>query len=132
MLGLGERSGSDRVPDRAAVVIKPVSTHSLSKTGIFAEKAGDFRRFPPPPRRIGGPETKANARKARISGPFSRLLGSLVERRNGWLGREDSNLRMGESKSPALPLGDAPIDCLESGGADLARIPLATPVYRGS
>jgi hypothetical protein len=26
-----------------------------------------------------------------------------------WLGREDSNLRMAESKSAALPLGDAPI-----------------------
>jgi hypothetical protein len=25
-----------------------------------------------------------------------------------WLGREDSNLRMTESKSVALPLGDAP------------------------
>lgn len=31
-------------------------------------------------------------------------------RPTAWLGREDSNLRMGESKSPALPLGDAPID----------------------
>ena len=28
---------------------------------------------------------------------------------DGWLGREDSNLRMPESKSGALPLGDAPI-----------------------
>jgi hypothetical protein len=28
--------------------------------------------------------------------------------RNNWLGREDSNLRMAESKSAALPLGDAP------------------------
>jgi hypothetical protein len=27
---------------------------------------------------------------------------------NGWLGREGSNLRMPESKSGALPLGDAP------------------------
>src|ERR1019366_1995276 len=27
---------------------------------------------------------------------------------NAWLGREDSNLRMAESKSAALPLGDAP------------------------
>ena len=27
----------------------------------------------------------------------------------GWLGRKDSNLRMPESKSGALPLGDAPI-----------------------
>ncbi len=28
--------------------------------------------------------------------------------RTGWLGREDSNLRMAESKSAALPLGYAP------------------------
>jgi Transposase len=39
---------------RAAVVIKPVSARSLSKTGIFAEKAGDFRRFPPQPRGASG------------------------------------------------------------------------------
>ena len=32
---------------RAAVVIKPVSADSLRKTGIFADKAGDFRPFPP-------------------------------------------------------------------------------------
>ena len=30
------------------------------------------------------------------------------ENRNGWLGREGSNLRMAESKSAALPLGYAP------------------------
>ena len=28
--------------------------------------------------------------------------------RSNWLGRKDSNLRMGDPKSPALPLGDAP------------------------
>jgi hypothetical protein len=28
---------------------------------------------------------------------------------SGWLGREDSNLRMAESKSAALPLGYTPI-----------------------
>jgi hypothetical protein len=28
-----------------------------------------------------------------------------------WLGREDSNLRMTEPKSVALPLGDAPFGC---------------------
>jgi hypothetical protein len=32
---------------RAAVVMKIVSADSLRKTGIFADKAGDFRRFPP-------------------------------------------------------------------------------------
>jgi hypothetical protein len=42
---------------------------------------------------------ESNARKAGISGPFSRLLGSRAERGTGWLGREDSNLRMVESKS---------------------------------
>jgi|GEM_PF-5572743 len=30
----------------------------------------------------------------------------------GWLGREESNLRMAESKSAALPLGYAPMLCL--------------------
>jgi hypothetical protein len=40
-----------------------------------------------------------------------------------WLGREDSNLRMVESKSTALPLGDAPIDCPGCGGTSLPRIP---------
>ena len=43
---------------RAAVVIKPVSADSLPKTGIFADKAGDFRRFPPQARQSGSPETK--------------------------------------------------------------------------
>jgi hypothetical protein len=32
---------------RAAVVIKPVSADGLRKTGIFEDKAGDFRRFLP-------------------------------------------------------------------------------------
>jgi hypothetical protein len=44
----------------------------------------------------------------------------LSETHTGWLGREDSNLRMVESKSTALPLGDAPTDCQESGGTGLA------------
>ena len=43
----------------------------------------------------------------------------------GWLGREDSNLRMVESKSTALPLGDAPCSIPTPGGvaarADLSR-----------
>ncbi len=40
---------------------------------------------------------------------FSPQSKKISKSRTGWLGREDSNLRMGESKSPALPLGDAPI-----------------------
>jgi hypothetical protein len=83
---------------RAAVVIEPVSADSLRKTGISADRAGDFRRFPPQDRPIGSPETKSNTRKARISGPIARRLRSLEDRGNGWLGREGSNLRMAESK----------------------------------
>jgi hypothetical protein len=72
-------------------------------------------------------------RKARIWRAFLIQRRIFSETRNAWLGREDSNLRMGESKSPALPLGDAPLDCLESGGTGpSADFPLATPVYRGS
>ncbi len=76
--------GPDEVR-RAAVVIKPVSADSLRKMGIFADKGGDFRRFPPQVRRTGSPETRSNARKAGISGPFLRFLRSLAERTNGWL-----------------------------------------------
>jgi hypothetical protein len=68
---------------RAAVMIEPVSADSLRKTGIFADEAGDFRRFRPQGRRRL--ETRANAQKAGIFGRFSRLLGRLAERGNGWL-----------------------------------------------
>ncbi len=40
---------------------------------------------------------------------------SFVNKVMDWLGREDSNLRMAESKSAALPLGDAPIAARERG-----------------
>ena len=40
--------------------------------------------------------------------PLRRSMGC-AQNRLVWLGREDSNLRMAESKSAALPLGDAPM-----------------------
>jgi hypothetical protein len=52
--------------------------------------------------------------------------------KTNWLGREDSNLRMVESKSTALPLGDAPMTFLEDGRTGPRGFPPATPVYRGS
>jgi len=73
------------------VLIGPVSADCLSKTVIFAETAGDFPGFRPQDRQSGSPETEANARKAGISGPFSRLLGSLAERWSAWLPWEGSN-----------------------------------------
>ena len=47
-----------------------------------------------------------------------------------WLGREDSNLRMVESKSTALPLGDAPMAFSESGGSGPRGSRPAPRVYR--
>jgi hypothetical protein len=50
--------------------------------------------------------TPFNARKSRT---FSGKLDMPYRDATGWLGREDSNLRMAESKSAALPLGYAPL-----------------------
>jgi hypothetical protein len=69
---------------------------------------GDFRQLASQNQRIGSLETKANSRNAAISGLISHFFWGRADCRNAWLGREDSNLRMVESKSTALPLGDAP------------------------
>jgi hypothetical protein len=39
---------------------------------------------------------------------FCEIKVATLRDQTGWLGREDSNLRMAESKSAALPLGYAP------------------------
>jgi hypothetical protein len=73
---------------RAAVEIKPISADSLRKTGIFAEKAGDFRRFPPSGSRNweSGDEVYCGKRRH-----FQPILGSLAESAYGCLGRQVSN-----------------------------------------
>jgi hypothetical protein len=100
-----------------------VSSESLLKTGIFAVVAGDFSRNGLRVLQFGSSETGAELQKPANSGLFSPLRGTISGFRTAWLGREDSNLRMVESKSTALPLGDAPMTCLESGGTIAARIP---------
>jgi hypothetical protein len=109
-----------------------VSSESLPKMGIFAVIAGDFSRNSLQVLRFGSSETGAELQKPANSGLFCSLKGSTCGLGTGWLGREDSNLRMVESKSTALPLGDAPK--LSGKRRDkLAHgfLP-ATPVYRGS
>ena len=64
--------------------IGPAQTHFRRSPISTAAKAGGMRAFAPV------------MTKSPISG-------------NAWLGREDSNLRMAESKSAALPLGYAPM-----------------------
>jgi hypothetical protein len=60
---------------------------------------GDFRKLAPEERRIGSPETKSNARKARIYGPISRFSGYLANPWNAWLTWEDSNFHITISKN---------------------------------
>jgi hypothetical protein len=83
---------------RAAVLIEPVSADSLPKTEMFAETAGEFRRFPPQLRQSQIPETEAHAQKTGSSGPFSPLLGSLAG------GREGLDPRCGELQNRMLCL----------------------------
>jgi hypothetical protein len=78
-----------------------------------------------------GLQRLSTMRKARVWRAFLIQRKKFSETRNAWLGREDSNLRMVESKSTALPLGDAPVSRPESGGIRRGFL-LATPVYRGN
>lgn len=87
----------------------PVSGESLQKTGIPQWLSGDYPGFRKIVVRIRSLWRLSMHKKPAIGGPFSRSGKKFSETWTGWLGREDSNLRMGESKSPALPLGDAPI-----------------------
>src|ERR1700687_5412410 len=94
------------------------------------ETIGDFG----PAAAISEPGDRWPIRKSPpLAGISEVTKGKVFRRQTAWLGREDSNLRMVESKSTALPLGDAPTDCLESRGT--TSLPAdslsATPVYRG-
>jgi hypothetical protein len=95
--------------------------------------AGDYRRFRPKIVQIGSAETELQFTKSRNWQAFTGFIGrhSSVEGLP-WLGREDSNLRMGESKSPALPLGDAPKLSGKRRDGPCRAFLLATPVYRGT
>lgn len=116
---------------RAALAIERVSNRNLPKMVIFKLSAGDFGEFGGAQGRSRQPETYPNASKPAKYRPFSSNPAIWLNARTAWLGREDSNLRMGESKSPALPLGDAPKAKAVKGRLG-PRIALAPPVYRES
>jgi len=71
--------------------------------------AGDYRKFAPQKFNSWYPGDSSTLKKLAFGGLFWCLRRKFSEIRTGWLGREESNLRMGESKSPALPLGYAPV-----------------------
>src|SRR3954447_5523561 len=71
-------------------MIKPVSAESLRKTGIFADKAGDFRRFPPQVRRTGESGDEIECTKSRDFPGHSRVSWQpeLNAGMAGWGGRD--------------------------------------------
>ena len=71
----------------------------------------EWRNQSPLPYRLATPLLTARRGVSRRALNRSFCLVSLQCRLNPWQGRKDSNLRMAESKSAALPLGDAPPDC---------------------
>ena len=93
-----------------------VSGRSLLKMGIFAKPAERLSAIWPATGAKWEGGDWGQVSETRQSRPFLLIPGCHAERRTAWLGREDSNLRMVESKSTALPLGDAPMTGLDSGG----------------
>src|ERR1700733_6829039 len=81
--------------------------------GYLKFATGDFTRHRRPPRRESAkflpqrPPFHLLSRGGVVI--FSDRAEMAYRDRTGWLGRQDSNLGMAESKSAALPLGYAPI-----------------------
>ena len=92
---------SYRLPWRA-VDYSPVSGARLQKTGILVHLRGDFREFGRRKVRTFSLQRFLATRKARNSQVFLIKKRKFSQNKNGWLGREDSNLRMVESKSGYL------------------------------
>lgn len=77
--------------------------------GSFLEFGRRFSRILAPEFAYQRDRRPVQSLKARHWRAFQHQTGTISRSDTGWLGREGSNLRMGESKSPALPLGYAPI-----------------------
>ena len=58
---------------------------------------------------FGSSELRLTAKQALFPAAWPRQAMKRLLRRGGWLGRQDSNLRMPVPKTGALPLGYAPL-----------------------
>jgi hypothetical protein len=83
-------------------IYSSVSRASLQKTGVLLNSAGDFQEFSPKKFENGATGDFQQLEKPAIGGPFCYQRRKFSETRNAWLGREDSNLDMANSKPDAL------------------------------
>src|ERR1700682_2636630 len=90
-------------------IYSSVSEASLQKTGVLLNSAGDFRELSPKKFENGAPRDFQQSEKPAIGGHFCYLRKKFSEPRTAWLGREDSNLDMTNSRSDpvACPRGTA-------------------------
>src|SRR5262245_37897454 len=99
--------GSADISPRASLRV-PLRDNSVSENEIPKFADGDRRRKSRSCSLIRDTETVGRVANAPYSREFRVLIESYEKSKTCWLGREDSNLRMAESKSAALPLGYAP------------------------
>ena len=82
-----------------AVDIEPVSVLILQNSGIFQLAGGDSQPIAAWKVRICNAETIAEFKKCSVGGLLGGNSISIWRDWTGWLGRQDSNLGMAESKS---------------------------------
>ncbi len=86
----------------------PVSNSFLQKKATLPKTRGDFRHSRTKNTEFGTWRFSAQPKKPANGGLLSDIVEKISRDWTGWLGRQDSNLGMAESKSTALPLGYAP------------------------
>ena len=91
-----------------------------SKREYWRRRAEIFGRMGRRMIKLGTRRLSASCKMPANGGLPREIVGKISRARTGWLGRQDSNLGMAESKSAALPLGYAPTSTGEPLRSDFA------------
>ena len=120
-----------RKPRRNLTGFADPEPFSANREPVSPDPVAKFRRRPPrhcrprpqiaPSTRLSDPSAVSGRAKPRRTRASAGHAAKSADFGNGWLGREDSNLRMAESKSAALPLGDAPMRRVPASGRTIVR-----------
>jgi hypothetical protein len=121
------RLEKSRRPAACRLLTRPRSRHRTGlrphspKFGNISTRGRRFSAYAAWKVRICSSETIAEFKKRRVGGLLGGNSLSIWRDWTGWLGRQDSNLGMAESKSAALPLGYAPTSAGEPRPTILTR-----------